>query len=157
MKRIKRTLTFIGACVTAAALLTGCGATIKQADTVDPRVEAAKAAFGPGFEYMIINRGGAVADTLFVNYFGNSSATSDLARQLYNRIVQAENEGKRFMVTGDPAEKTAFVIIQALSFAPKDSLPDLELLYLGDEQFVQGIRESVIRVGGELRFAPYAG
>lgn len=157
MKRMKQSLRLYAVCVAATLLLSGCGATIKQSETLNPRVEAARAAFGPGFDYMIIDSGGLVADTLFVGYFGNSSATSDLAHQLYNRIVEAEKKGTRFMVTGERAEKTAFVIIQALSFAPENSLPDLELLYLGDQQHVTGIEESVIRVGGEMRFAPYAG
>jgi len=160
MKRNKRTFTPIAACVITAALLSGCGAEIKQDTPMDtrsnPRVEAATAAFGPGFDYMIVGSGTLLADTLFVNFFqpGNES---DLSRQLFNQIVKAESEKKPFMVTGERARKTAFIIIEALSLAPENGLPNLELLYLGDEEYVRGIEESVKRVGGKMRFAPYAG
>lgn len=156
MKRFKRTLSLIAACVTTGALLSGCGATIKEASELNPRVEAATAAFGPGFEYMIIESGSKLADTMFVGFF-RTGAASDLSRNLFNRIAKAESERTRFMVTGENAEKTAHVIIEALSVSPENGLPKLELLYLGDQQYAQGIEEAVRRVGGQMRFAPYPG
>lgn len=156
MKRIKRTFALIASCVTAAALLSGCGATVKEATEINPRVEAATAAFGPGFDYMIVESGSRLADTMFVGFF-NPGKESDLSRNLFKRIAKAESEGKRFMVTGERAEKTAHVVIEALSLSPENGLPKLELLYLGDQKFAQGIEESVKRVGGKFRFAPYAG
>ena len=47
--------------------------------------------------------------------------------------------------------------MEALSFAPKNGLPNLELLYLGEQEHVPGIEDAVKRVGGQLRFAPYPG
>lgn len=140
----------------ALVLVTGCAAQIKEAQDTDPRIEAAKAAFGPGFDYMIVEKGGKFADKMFVTLF-KTGAESDLSRKLYARLVPAESKPTRFMVTGENAEKTAQVIIEALSFAPKNGLPKLELLYLGDQKHVQGIEEAVKRVGGQLRFAPYPG
>ncbi|HSS65401.1 MAG TPA: hypothetical protein VLS27_13280 [Gammaproteobacteria bacterium] len=159
MKSIKQSLPFLAALVTTSALLAGCGATIKEtgeSEGMNPRVEAATAAFGPGFRYMIVGSGNALEDAAFVGLF-KPGQESDLSRGLYKRIYEAWSQGERFMVTGANSRKTAHVIIEALSLSPKDGLPGLELLYLGDQQFVQGIEESVIRVGGELRSAPYPG
>ena len=156
MKEIKRTLTLVAAILTTGALLAGCGATIKQAEEVDPRVQAATTVFGPGFDYMIVEPDSVLGDALFVGYF-NTIPTSDLSRELFIRIAKSTSEGKRYMVTGPRGEKTAQVIIQALFRAPDNSMPDLRLLYLGEEQYVKGIDEAVKRVGGTLRFAPYPG
>jgi hypothetical protein len=156
MRASNQTLALIAALATSAALLGGCGATIKQSEEAHPRVEAATAAFGPGFDYMIVEPDSVLGDTLFVGYF-NLVPTSDLSRELFLRIAKATEEGKPFMVTGERGAKTAQVIIQALFRAPEDSMPDLMLLYLGEEQFVAGIEEAVERVGGSMRFAPYAG
>lgn len=157
MKTMKRTLTIVAAILTTGALLSGCGATIKEAgEEMNPRVEAAVAAFGPGFDYMIIEPDSRLSDALFVNFF-SAAPTSDLSRQLFNQIVKAESKGIPFLVTGPRGEKTALTIIHALSRSPENGLPKLELLYLGDEQYVQGIQESVKRVGGKMRFAPYPG
>lgn len=146
----------LAAVLTTGGLLAGCEATLKEATELNPRVEAATAAFGPGFDYMIIEPDSALGDAMFVGFFGGP-ISSDLARRLYEQIVKAESEGKRFMVTGPRSAKTSLVVIQALFRAPDNGLPNLELLYLGDEQYVQGIEESVKRVGGKMRFAPYPG
>ncbi len=156
MKRIKQSLLLIATLVTAGALLAGCGATVKESTEMNPRVEAATAAFGPGFSYMIVGSGNALEDVLFVGLFKPGQA-SDMSRQLHKRIVEAESKGMRFMVTGENSRKTSHVIIEALSLSPENGLPELELLYLGDQQFVTGIEESVKRVGGTLRSAPYPG
>jgi predicted small secreted protein len=156
MKKIKLTLSLIAAFVTTSAVLAGCGATVKQAEEISPRVEAATAAFGPGFDYMIVEPDSKLGDTLFVGFFGGV-ISSDLSRQLFVRMATAAEEGKPFLVTGERGEKTAQVINQALFRAPDNSMPDLELLYLGEEQYVEGIEESVKRVGGTMRFAPYPG
>ena len=155
MKTFKQTLSLFAAIVAAGALLAGC-ATINQAKEMPPRVEAANAAFGPGFDYMIVERGNVVTDTVFIGLF-DTPFVSDLSRELYIRMVQAEATGKRFMVTGENAAKTAQVTIEALFRAEDDSLPNLELLYLGEEQYVPGIEDAVKRVGGKMRFAPYSG
>ena len=155
MKTFKQTLSLFAAIVAAGALLAGC-ATINQAKEMPPRVEAANAAFGPGFDYMIVERGNVVTDTVFIGLF-DTPFVSDLSRELYIRMVQAEAAGKRFMVTGENAAKTAQVTIEALFRAEDDSLPNLELLYLGEEQYVPGIEDAVKRVGGKMRFAPYSG
>lgn len=156
MKRTKPRLTLFAALLATGALLSGCGATIEQSEELNPRVEAATAAFGPGFEYMIVGSGNALEDALFVGLF-KPGQESDMSRQLYQRLVEAESEGERFMITGENSSKVANVVIGALSLAPENGLPDLELLYLGDEQHVLGIEESVIRVGGTMRHAPYPG
>jgi hypothetical protein len=157
IKTMKRALIILAAVFTTGALLSACGATINKAgEELNPRVEAAMAAFGPGFDYMIIEPDSALGDAMFVGFFGGA-ISSDLSRELYERIVKAESEGKRFMVTGPRSAKTSLVIIQALFRAPDNGLPNLELLYLGDEENVQRIEESVKRVGGTMRFAPYPG
>lgn len=156
MKRINQSLALIAAFVTTGALLSGCGATINETKELNPRVEAATAAFGPGFEYFIVGSGSAMADAMFVGLF-RPGQESDMSRQLYKRIVEAESKGMRLMVSGENSRKTSHVIIEALSLSPENGLPNLELLYLGDQQYVQGIEESVRRVGGKLRSAPYPG
>ncbi len=156
MKTMKQNLMLLAAVLTTGGLLAGCGATIKESTEMNPRVEAATAAFGPGFDYMIIEPDSKLGDAIFVGFF-RAAPSSDLSRHLFNRIAKAESEGTPFLVTGPRGEKTALVIIQALSRAPENGLPKLELLYLGDEQYVQGIEESVKRVGGKMRFAPYPG
>ena len=156
MKRLRRISIQAAACLAAVILVTGCATQIRQAETTNPRVEAAKAAFGSGFEYMIVEKGGKFTDKVFVSLF-RTGAESDLSRKLYARLAPAESKPTRFMVTGENAEKTAQVIIEALSFAPGNGLPNLELLYLGDQTHVKGIEEAVKRVGGQLRFAPYPG
>lgn len=156
MKKITPALKLVAAFVTTAALLAGCGATIKQAEETHPRVEAATAAFGPGFDYMIVQPDSWLGDTLFVGFFAGTGS-SDLSRELFERMATAASEGKPFMVTGERSSKVAQVIIQALSRSPDKAMPDLELLYLGEEQYVKGIEEAVKRVGGSMRFAPYSG
>ncbi len=156
MKRIRQKLTLIVVALTTGTLLAACGATIKQTEEMNPRVEAATAAFGPGFGYMIVGSGNALEDAMFVGLF-KPGQPSDMSRQLHRRLVEAESKGMPFMVSGENSEKTAHVIIEALSISSENGLPDLELLYLGDQQYVQGIEESVRRVGGTLRSAPYPG
>ena len=149
-------LTLVASCLLTGTLLSGCATQITKAEETNPRVEAAKAAFGPGFDYMIIGKGGKFADKAFVSFF-KTGAESNLSRELFARLAPAESKPTRFMVTGENAEKTAQVTIEALSFAPKNGLPNLELLYLGEEAHVKSIEEAVKRVGGQLRFAPYPG
>ena len=156
MKCLKRVLALAAASTTALFLISGCATQIKEDQQPNPRVAAARSAFGPGFDYMIVEKGGKFADKMFVTLF-KTGAESDLSRKLYARLAPAESKPTRFMVTGENAEKTAQVIIEALSFAPKNGLPNLELLYLGEQKYVQGIEEAVTRVGGQLRFAPYPG
>lgn len=156
MKTFKRALKLAAACLAAGALITGCATNIKDAGANNPRVEAAKSAFGPGFDYMIVESGSKFSDMVFVGLF-KTGPSSDLARDLATRLAPAELKPTRFMVTGENGKKTAQVIIQALSFHIKDGLPNLELLYLGEQEYVPGIEEAVKRVGGKLRFAPYSG
>lgn len=156
MKMIRPIFKLAAACLATAVLATGCATQIKEAEQANPRVEAANAAFGPGFDYFIVEKGGKLADKMFVTLF-KTGAESDLSRKLYARLAPAESKPTRLMVTGENSDKTAQVIIEALSFAPKNGLPNLELLYLGDQKHVQSIEEAVKRVGGQLRFAPYPG
>jgi hypothetical protein len=156
MKIFHRAIRLSAACLVALVLVPGCATQVKQAEETNPRVVAAKSAFGPGFDYMIVEKGGNFSDKMFVTLF-KTGAESDLSRQLFARLATAENKPTRFMVTGENAEKTTQVIIEALSFAPQNGLPYLELLYLGERDQVPGIEQAVKRVGGQLRFAPYPG
>ncbi len=156
MKMIKPNFKLAAAFLAATVLVTGCATQIKEAEQPNPRIEAARSAFGPGFDYMIVEKGGKLADKMFVTLF-KTGAESDLSRKLFARLAPAESKPTRFMVTGENPDKTAQVIIEALSFAPKNGLSKLELLYLGDQKHVQSIEEAVKRVGGQLRFAPYPG
>lgn len=155
MKMINRTLTLVTVLLAAGTLITGCATRIKPAEESNERVEAARQAFGPGFEYMIVGAAGSsLADRLFVGFY-RTGAASDLARELASRLAPAERKYLRFMVTGENDEKTAQVIVEALQFHVKGGLPNLELLYLGDQGFVPQIRQAVERVNGTLRSAPY--
>lgn len=160
MKRIRQSLKIIAACVASGALLSGCGAEIKQATEMqteeNPRVAAATKAFGPGFDYMIITSKSELENTLFIAYY-NIGGKLDIDQALFNRIAQAEAKGVPFMVTGENARKTFDVLTNALEFAPDNSMTKLQLLYLGEEQYVKGVEEAVKRVGGKMRFAPYPG
>lgn len=156
MRSRNQNIPLVAAFLASLALLAGCGATIKQAEEVNPRVAAARDAFGTGFDYMIVEADSKMADAMFVGFF-SGPIKSDLSRELFIQMAQATNEGKSFMVTGERGEKTAQVIVHALLRAPDDSMPDLKLLYLGEEQYVEGIEEAVQRVGGTMRFAPYPG
>ncbi len=156
MKNLKRTFTLAASVLAAIVLVAGCATQIKQAEPTDQRIEMAKNAFGPGFDYMIIESGSKLADSAFVSLF-KTGAQSDLSRKLFARLAPAESKPTRFMVSGENPDKTAQVIVEALSFAPQNGLPYLELLYLGEQKHVQEIEEAVKRVGGKLRFAPYPG
>jgi hypothetical protein len=153
MKDLKKTF-FLS--LAAVALASGCATEVRQAETTDQRVETAKNTFGPGFDYMIIEQDSKLADSAFVSLF-KTGAQSDLSRNLFARLAPAESKPTRFMISGENADKTAQVIIEALSFAPQNGLPYLELLYLGEQKHVQEIEAAVTRVGGQLRFAPYPG
>ena len=156
MRSRNQTISLTAAFLASLALIAGCGATIKQAEEANPRVAAARDAFGTGFDYMIIEADTNMADAMFVGFF-SGPIKSDLSRELFTAMAKSTNEGNAFMVTGAHGEKTAQVILHALIRAPDNSMPDLKLLYLGEEQYVKGIEEAVQRVGGTMQFAPYPG
>lgn len=150
-----RTVTLLSALIAAGALLAGCATKITPADETNERVQAAREAFGPGFDYMIVGTAGSgLADRMFLGFY-RTGATSDLARELATRVAPAEKKYVRFMVTGENDEKTALVIVEALQIHVKGGLPNLELLYLGDAKYVPQIEKAVKRVNAQMRFAPY--
>ena len=136
----------------ASIVVTGC-VTARPPD-LNPRLEAATAAFGGQFSYVYVPTEGRLADEAFLA-MSRVSGPQKIARDLATLMAKAETEPVRIMVTGPEEEKTLQVVVDALSFYEGRRIPHLELLYLGDPVHEALIASAVSRVGGELRFAPY--
>ena len=136
----------------ASIALAGC-VTARPPD-LDPRLEAASAAFGGQFDYVYVPTKGRLADEAFLA-LSRVSGPQKIARDLATLMAKAETESVRIMVTGPEAEKTLRVIIDALSFYEGRQIPHLELLYLGDPANEARISRVVSNVGGKFRFAAY--
>ena len=140
--------------VCAAALaLVGC-ASVGPPD-LDPRLEAAKAAFGGGFSYVYVPSNGRLADEAFVA-MSRVAGPRQIARDLASTIALAETQPVRVLVTGPSDEKTLQVVLDALSFYEGREIPHLELLCVGDPSIEGRLAREVAAVGAVLRFAPYS-
>ena len=136
----------------ASVALSGCAA--PRAPDLNPRVEAATAAFGGEFEYVYIPSEGRLEDEAFLA-MSRVAGPQEVARELATLMVPAESKPVRVMVTGPSGEKTLQVILDALSFYEGRRIPFLEMLYLGDPAYEARIAKAVSAVGAVLRFAPY--
>ena len=138
--------------VAASIALAGC-VTARPPD-LDPRLQAASAAFGGQYDYVYVPTKGRLADEAFLA-MSRVSGPQKIARDLATLMVTAETQPVRIMVTGPEEEKTLRVVLDALSFYEGRQIPHLELLYLEDPTHEALIAREVSKVGGKLRFAPY--
>ena len=132
--------------------LAGC-VTARPPD-LDPRLEAATAAFGGNFSYVYVPSDGRLSDQAFLA-MSRVAGPQKIARDLATLMAPAETETVRVMVTGPNEEKTLQVILDALSFYEGRQIPELELLYLGVPTHEARLAREVAEAGGVFRFAPY--
>ena len=136
----------------ASVALSGC-ATPRPPD-LDPRIEAATAAFGGRFDYVYVPSEGRLADEAFV-VISRVTGPRKIARDLASLMATAETQPVRVMVTGPAGPKTLRVVMDALSFYEGRQIPHLELLYLGEPIHEAVLAREISKVGAVLRFAPY--
>ena len=136
----------------AAVALAGC-ATERPRD-LDPRIEAATAAFGGGFEYLYVPGGGRLADQAFLA-MARVAGPRQISRDLATLFAPAETTPVRVMVTGPSEEKALPVILDALTFYEGRRIPHLEVLFLGKPSYEARLARELSKVGAALRFAPY--
>lgn len=132
--------------------LAGCLAT-KPVDDADLRLQAASAAFGGDYEYLIVGSAGKLADEAFIA-ISRATGPSAMARDLGTRIAPARDRPVRVMVTGADGKKTLQVIEDAFSL--HERLPHLEFLFLGEPGDAPRVREIVEGAGATFHFAPFA-
>ena len=143
--------------VTALALvasiaLAGC-VTARPSD-LDPRLEAATAAFGGKFDHVYVPSYGRLSDQAFLA-MSRVAGPQKIARDLATLMAPAETDPVRVMVTGPNEEKTLQVVLDALSFYEGRQAPKLELLYLGSPTHEARLAREISEIGGVFRFAPY--
>lgn len=136
----------------ASLALAGCSTT--KTPDLDPRLEAAIAAFGGKFDYVYVPSKGRLADQAFLA-MSRVAGPSEVARDLASLMAEAETQPVRVMVTGPSGEKTLQVIRDAFSFYEGRRIPFLEMLYVGDPAYEARIATEVSAVGAVFRFAPY--
>ena len=136
----------------ASIALAGC-ATSRPPD-LDPRLEAATAAFGGKFDYVYVPSEGRLSDEAFLA-MSRVAGPQKVARDLATLMAPAETEPVRIMVTGPNRKKTLQVVLDAFSYFEGRRIPELELLYLGAPTYQALIAREVAAVGGRFRFAPY--
>lgn len=136
----------------ASIALAGC-VTHRPPD-LDPRLEAATAAFGGKFNYVYVPSKGRLADEVFLAT-SRVTGPQKIARDLATLMAPAETDPVRVLVTGPNAEKTLQVVLDALSFYEGRQIPRLELLFLGIPTHEAVLAREVAKVGGAFRFAPY--
>ena len=136
----------------ASVALAGC-VTARPPD-LDPRLDAASAAFGGGFDYVYVPSDGRLADEAFLA-MSRVAGPQKIARDLATLMATAETQSVRVMVTGPSKQKTVQVVLDALSFYEGRQIPHLELLFLGEPTHEALLAREVSEVGGVLRFAPY--
>lgn len=136
----------------ASIALAGCAAF--QPPDLDPRLDAATAAFGGTFDYVYVPSEGRLADEAFLA-MSRVSGPQAIARDLATLMAPSETEPVRVMVTGPNALKTLQVALDALSFFEGRQVPGLELLYLGPPTHEALLAREITEIGGSLRFAPY--
>ena len=137
----------------AAVALAGCAS--KRHPDLDPRIEAATAAFGGEFEYLYVPSHGRLADEAFLVMARVAGPRQD-SRNLASLFAPAETTPVRVMVTGPSEEKTLAVILDALTFYEGRRIPHLEVLFLGRPAYEARLARELSKVGAVLRFAPYS-
>lgn len=136
----------------ASVTLAGCAST--RPPDLDPRLEAATAAFGGTFEYLYVPSKGRLADRAFLA-MSRVAGPHRISRDLATLMAPAEKDPVRILVTGPSEEKTLQVILDALTFYEERRIPHLEVLYLGDPAYDAVIARALTEVGATLRSARY--
>lgn len=137
-----------------AALVALSGCASQRPSDLDPRIEAATAAFGGRFDYVYVPSEGRLADEAFLA-MSRVAGPREIARELATLMAPAETESVRVLVTGPSDPKTLQVVLDALSFFEGRRIPHLELLYLGEPSHEALLARELSTVGATLRFAPY--
>ena len=143
---------WVALALAASVALAGCASTTPV--DLNPRVEAATAAFGGGFEYLYVPSDGRLADQAFLA-MSRVAGPRQISRDLATMIAPAETEPVRVMVTGPSGEKTVKVVLDALTYYEGRKIPHLEVLYLGNPSYEAVLARELDKVGAKLRFAPY--
>ena len=144
----------LGTALALAASIALAGCVTARPPDLDPRRDAATAAFGAGFRYMYVPSEGRLGDEAFLA-MSRVAGPQKAARDLATLMAPAETEPVRIMVTGPNDEKTLQVVLDALSFYEGRQIPKLELLYLGAPTHEALLAREVAEVGGAFRFASY--
>ena len=144
----------LGTALALAASIALAGCVTARPPDLDPRLEAAAAAFGGEFDYVYVPSGGRLSDQAFLA-MSRVAGPQKIARDLATLMAPAETEPVRVMVTGPNEEKTLRVVLDALSFYEGRQAPKLELLYLGSPTQEARLAREVAEIGGVFRFAPY--
>lgn len=152
--RIAQPRTGLGTALALAASIALAGCVTARPPDLDPRLEAATAAFGGTFSYVYVPSDGRLSDQAFLA-MSRVAGPQKIARDLATLMAPAETEPVRVMVTGPNEEKTLQVVLDALSFYEGRQAPKLELLYLGSPTHEARLAREISEIGGEFRFAPY--
>ena len=147
-----RTSRWAALALAASVSLSGCATT--EPPNLKPRIEAAIAAFGHGFDYLYVPSSGRRADEAFLA-MSRVAGPAKIARDLASMMAKAETQPVRVLVTGPAGPKTLQVVLDALSFYEGRRIPHLELLYLGEPANEALLARELSAVGAALRFAPY--
>ena len=153
-RRMAQPRTGLGTALALAALIALAGCVTARPPDLDPRLEAATAAFGGKFSYVYVPSDGRLSDQAFLA-MSRVAGPQKIARDLATLMAPAETEPVRIMVTGPNEEKTLQVVLDALSFYEGRQIPKLELLYLGSPAQEARLAREVAEAGGAFRFAPY--
>ena len=153
-RRIAQPRAGLGIALALAASIALAGCVTARPPDLDPRLEAATAAFGKPFRSMYVPSHGRLTDEAFLA-MSRVAGPQKIARDLATLMAPAETEPVRVMVTGPNEEKTLQVILDALSFYEGRQIPKLELLYLGSPTHEARLAREIAETGGEFRFAPY--
>jgi len=144
----------LGTALALAASIALAGCVTARPPDLDPRLEAATAAFGGKFHYVYVPSEGRLSDQAFLA-MSRVAGPQKIARDLATLMAPAETMPVRVMVSGPNEEKTLLVVLDALSFYEGRQIPKLELLYLGSPTHEARLARAISKVGGALRFAPY--
>ena len=143
------------AALALAATIALAGCATRPPPDLDPRIEAATAAFGGGFDFLYVPSDGRLADQAFLA-MARVAGPRQISRDLASQFAPAETTPVRVMVTGPSDEKTLHVILDALTFFEGRRIPHLEVLFLGEPSYEAVLARELSKVGAALRFAPYS-
>ena len=153
-RRIAQLRAGLGTALALVVSIALAGCVTARPPDLDPRLEAATAAFGGKFSYVYVPSDGRLSDQAFLA-MSRVAGPQKIARDLASLMAPAETEPVRVMVTGPNEEKTLQVVLGALSFYEGRQIPKLELLYLGSPTYEARLAREISQIGGVLRFAPY--
>ncbi len=140
--------------VLLCTLITACSATRTPVDDSDLRIQAASHAFGGSYDYLIVTASGRWKDQAALG-IGQIIGPNQLSRDLASRLLKAENQPLRIVVSGQNREKTLRVITDAFSFIRQQRLTQLEFLFLGHPGDSEQVSKLVAQTGGQYRFATF--